>query len=218
MFTVQLEGTLLKFVLLSDPWISVCRWDANRRALLLSNLKIEEMQMMPFVPWMVRMVGGLSSLGAQVEVAGLVVVEAMTWNAMNVESLVILPESVVFALGLEDWALAAVVRALAPAQDIVAAQATAREGTVTFLLYFIPEGPREEYRASCLLLAHFEWVTFFCFCLISDQCLQCSSVILVILNLALFELYFVIWSLQLSIWKSWNLSPLGVSQFSGFSE
>jgi hypothetical protein len=41
---------------------------------------------------------------------------------MNVESLVILHESVVFVLGPEVWVLEAVVRALVLAQGIVAAQ------------------------------------------------------------------------------------------------
>jgi len=44
-----------------------------------------------------------------------------------VESLVILHENAAFVLGLEDWALAAVVRALVLAQDTVAAQATEPE-------------------------------------------------------------------------------------------
>lgn len=46
---------------------------------------------------------------------------------MNVENLVISHENVVFASGREVWVLEAVVRALVPAQDIVAAQATVLE-------------------------------------------------------------------------------------------
>lgn len=42
-------------------------------------------------------------------------------------SLVILHENAAFVLGLEDWALAAVVRALVLAQDTVAAQAMVPE-------------------------------------------------------------------------------------------
>lgn len=62
---------------------------------------------------------------------------------MNVENLVISHENVVFASGREVWVLEAVVRALVPAQDIVAAQATVLEGTVTPLSIVMIQHPTD---------------------------------------------------------------------------